>query len=77
MKKEMFCTVCGYRGVAKRILKGSFWLEVLLWLTFIFPGIIYSIWRLTNRAYECPKCKSQSMIPADSPKAQEIEGKNI
>lgn len=72
MGKEMLCTVCGYSGPAKKILKGSFWIEIILWLTFIVPGLIYSIWRLGNQVHECPKCKSQSMIPVDSPKAQEM-----
>lgn len=28
---------------------GSIWMELALWLIFFPAGIIYSIWRITNR----------------------------
>ena len=28
---------------------GSIWMELALWIIFFPAGIIYSIWRLTNR----------------------------
>ena len=69
---ERVCTVCRYVGKPKRMTKGSFGLEAALWLLFIVPGLIYSIWRLTSRYDGCPKCKNQSMIPTDTPMGQEL-----
>lgn len=66
------CTVCGYLGKPKNNTKGSFVLEVALWLFFIIPGIIYSLWRVTNKYRGCPKCSSTAIIPLDTPNGQAI-----
>ncbi|HEV2348917.1 MAG TPA: hypothetical protein VG028_03620 [Terriglobia bacterium] len=44
---------------------GSFAIEIVLWLCFLFPGLIYSIWRLTARHETCPKCGEKSLIPME------------
>jgi len=73
MAKEWVCTSCGYKGKQKQQVKGSCLIELVLWLTFIVPGIIYTLWRLTSgKVQVCPKCGAQGMIPADSPMAQKI-----
>ena len=46
--------------------------EVALWLLFCFPGIIYSLWRLTTRYDACPVCGGAGMIPADSPRGRQL-----
>jgi len=71
MAKEMFCVKCGYKGKPKLITKGSIGLEIVLWLFFLIPGLIYSIWRHTSRYRGCLKCKD-TMIPLDSPVAQKL-----
>lgn len=50
------CPNCKYDGPAKFTTKGSFFVEVVLWLIFIIPGFIYSVWRLTSAGYVCPQC---------------------
>ena len=67
----MYCPNCGHRGGPKRRVKGSFFIELILWLCFLVPGMIYSVWRLTTKEFVCPQCGSPNMIPADAPKAQE------
>jgi len=57
----------------KKTMKGSFLIEVILWLTFIIPGVIYSIWRLANTPLVCPKCGKESLIPTDTPKGVELK----
>ena len=66
------CTNCGYQGEAGTQTPGSFLAEVALWLCFIVPGVIYSVWRLTARRKVCPQCKQPTMIPIDTPKGQEL-----
>jgi len=62
MKK---CLLCGWTGKPKKHTRGSFWLELVLWLMFLWPGMIYSVWRLTTRAEVCGNCKnSGNLIPA-------------
>lgn len=70
MKAQMYCPNCGTVGAPKKIVKGSFLVEVVLWLCFLLPGLIYSVWRLTSKAEVCPSCSAQNMIPLDSPKAK-------
>ena len=72
-KIDLFlCTSCHSQVSAKLKNKGSMGLEFLLWLFFIVPGFIYSLWRLTNKERLCPQCGSKDLIPMDSPRAQAI-----
>ena len=66
------CTVCGYLGKPKNNTKGSFIIEVVLWLFLIIPGLLYSLWRITNKYRGCPKCKSTAIIPIDTPNGQAL-----
>jgi hypothetical protein len=66
------CTVCGYLGKPKQHTKGTFAFEVVLWFLFIIPGLLYSLWRITNKYRACPKCNSTAVIPLDTPNGQEI-----
>lgn len=67
----MYCQHCGFIGQPKTFTKGSFLIEVALWLMLIVPGLIYSLWRVTSGRYKgCPTCGAPNMIPADSPKAR-------
>ena len=72
MGSSMLCTTCGTLAVSKRYTKGSFGLEVLLWLMFLVPGILYSLWRLASRYEGCPACGSSTLVPPDSPIARKM-----
>lgn len=69
---NMVCTTCGYHGVPEKTTRGSFIMELILWLIFIVPGFIYSIWRVTTKEGVCPKCKNKTMIPTDTPIGQKL-----
>jgi hypothetical protein len=70
--KKWICSHCGYVGKPVSQMKGSFLMEIALWLFFLFPGLLYSIWRLTSVEKVCPQCKSPNMIPVDSPRGKKI-----
>lgn len=72
-KDNMLCTNCGHQGKPKRVTKGSFLIEVVAWLCFIVPGIIYSLWRVTTRYDACPACGATNMVPADSPRGKQLQ----
>ncbi|MBP8979442.1 hypothetical protein KBG23_03120 [Candidatus Dojkabacteria bacterium] len=74
--KEMICTECGYIGKPKKWMKGSFFIELILWLAFLVPGIIYTIWRVTNTVAICPKCEKETLIPTDTPRGAELKAKS-
>lgn len=66
------CPNCGYVGKPKVITKGSIIIELFLWLVFLIPGLIYSIWRLASRSKGCPKCSAENMIPVESPRGRKL-----
>jgi len=64
---SMICQACGTRGEPKQITRGSTGIELVLWLCFIIPGLIYSLWRLSSRHPGCPACGATGMIGVDTP----------
>ena len=56
------CPNCGYEGKPKLFTKGSFVLEVILWLMMLIPGLIYSLWRVSTKYKGCPKCSFNYVI---------------
>lgn len=69
--KINYCTQCGSKFARpKTNTRGSFFIEIFLWLLLLIPGIIYSLWRLTTRYKSCPVCGSSQIIPTSSPAAQ-------
>jgi hypothetical protein len=67
----MVCAQCGSTGTESHT-KGSFLIELVLWLFMCVPGLIYSIWRLTTRGQVCSACKSDRLVPASSPTGQQL-----
>jgi len=72
MKKESICANCGFKGMSKKYTKGAFWIEVILWLCFLIPGLIYTVWRLTTRYMGCRQCGSAALVPIDSPRGRKL-----
>ncbi|MFH1491137.1 MAG: hypothetical protein ABII06_19695 [Pseudomonadota bacterium] len=70
--KALFCPRCGFKGKIRTEPRGYFIIEAALWLFFILPGLIYSIWRQGDGVARCPACSSKEMIPADSPIARKM-----
>jgi hypothetical protein len=70
--KKFVCMNCGSVGPLKTQTKGSLGLEILLWIFFLIPGIIYSIWRHSSTKEVCKACGSMNLVPVDSPKGQEL-----
>ena len=73
----MYCPSCGTVDQPRKHTKGSFVLELLLWLLFIVPGSIYSLWRRTTRALVCPGCGAPDMLPVDAPQARAALAKSL
>lgn len=63
----MICPNCGTRGEPKTITKGNLAIELILWLCFLIPGLIYSIWRMTSKVQGCPSCGQPDMINVTTP----------
>jgi len=67
MAQKLICSTCGHIGSTKTAVKGSILIEIILWLCFIIPGVIYSLWRSSSRHKTCPKCGGTNLIPLDTP----------
>lgn len=70
--KPLFCAMCGTEGRPRRQTRGSFLIEIVLWLLFIIPGLIYSLWRVSTRRSVCAACGSDNVMPLDSPVARKL-----
>lgn len=62
-----YCNSC-HNYTATALKKGSGLLEFALYFFYIFPGIMYSIWRRAGRDNRCPVCKKVGLIPAGNAK---------
>lgn len=69
---QRLCVQCEFKGKAKPETKGSIGVEIILWLCFLLPGMIYSVWRLSNKSMICPSCGCRDLVPLDSPRAKKI-----
>ena len=75
MSNTYLCTTCG--GSRTRIeTPGSIFIEIVLWLVFIVPGLVYSLWRFTSSRRVCADCGSPRLIPGDSPGAVAWRARN-
>ena len=70
MVGQFYCTSCGSVGKPRVRNRGSSAIEIILWLCFIFPGLLYTLWRMGRKDRYCRACKAPNPIPADSPIAQ-------
>lgn len=68
------CTVCKTISERSRTtMPGSDSAEIALWIVFLLPGIVYSIWRNNAKAEVCPSCNSKAIVPLSSPTGQSIQ----
>ena len=71
--KTLYCVACGSMFKRpKTMTRGHILIEIILWLAFLIPGLIYTIWRLSTKYKVCPNCKSTTIIPANSPVAKKV-----
>ena len=72
MTEPFICRKCGYIGPQELNKKGKLSVEIILWLLFILPGLIYSIWRRTGRYFACKECGTHHIVPLNSPLGKEV-----
>jgi uncharacterized membrane protein YqaE (UPF0057 family) len=75
MASQYICTSCGYIGKPIKKTPGNFLIEVVLWIAFILPGLIYSLWRVSNKYYVCATCHHKTVIPVDTPMGKQLADK--
>ncbi len=61
--KILYCKSCKNKTMNPK-RKGNGWIEIILWICYIIPGLIYSIWRRSGQPNICPTCNKNTLIPA-------------
>lgn len=64
-----YCATCGHVGKGLTKTRGMLLIEIVLWLCFLVPGLIYSIWRQGSKHKVCASCGASTLVPLDSPVA--------
>lgn len=72
MSEQVICANCGHLGPPRVVTQGSFAIELLLWLCFVIPGLIYSLWRRNTRQDVCAKCLCPNPLPLDTPRGKQL-----
>lgn len=65
------CVACESIGHPIKRIKGSLAVEIVMWLMFCAPGIIYSVWRMTSAEWVCKFC-GHVPIPVRTPRGTEL-----
>lgn len=66
-RQKVICKACGSTNVPRTRTPGSLMIEIILWLCFLIPRLIYSFWRLSKKYKVCRACGSTDIVPVDSP----------
>ena len=67
-EESLICTTCGAQtDIPQSKTRGSFVIEVVLWLAFVIPGLLYSLWRQSTRQKVCPTCGNATLIVTNTP----------
>lgn len=64
---KYYCNSC-HNYTPTAVMKGNGWIELVLYLFYIIPGIIYSIWRRSDAPNVCPLCKAPGLVLAAAAK---------
>lgn len=70
--KDYICLVCGGQRAPVLARRGNIYIEILLWLCYIIPGVMYTLWRTVRRHEVCPDCRNPSIVKTTSPQAFEL-----
>lgn len=69
-KPKVICENCGSVGRTVRHVPGSLFMEILLWLCFLLPGMIYTVWRSAKAGQVCKQCGSNKILPINTPRGR-------
>ncbi|MDH5762415.1 MAG: hypothetical protein OEZ51_05490 [Nitrospinota bacterium] len=67
--KKYVCMECGCQRDPIDAKRGLLVIEIFMWLLYILPGVIYSIWRRVRKQQICPNCRNPSVVLTSSSRA--------
>lgn len=71
-RKKYVCMECGCQREPVMANRGMLIIELLMWLLYILPGVIYSIWRRVRKQEVCPSCGEPSVVLTSSSRAMKM-----
>lgn len=71
-RKKYLCLECGCQREPVMANRGMLIIELLMWLLYILPGVIYSIWRRVRKQEICPNCRTPSVVLTASSRAMKM-----
>ena len=74
MDADTLCMRCKSRVEPVEVVRGSFLIELALWIFFLLPGLLYHLWVSSTSHQICPECGSDDLVPAGSPRGKELMG---
>lgn len=66
--RDMVCTRCLESDLPRLVKPGSIFIELVLWMAFLLPGLLYSLWRISRQHDACQHCGSTELVETDSPR---------
>jgi hypothetical protein len=73
---KRLCATCLETIQPKIHTPGHILVELMLWVLFIIPGFIYTVWRNMAKKDVCPLCMSDQLLPLDSKRAKLLLSQN-
>ncbi len=70
--KTLTCAHCGAIGSARWRSRGSLMIEIVLWVGFFFPGLIYSLWRHSQKKRYCQMCGGEHFSSPAAPHSDRL-----
>ncbi len=67
--RKYICMECGCQRDPVKAKRGLLVVEIFMWLLYIVPGVIYSIWRRVRKHEICSKCRMPSIVLTSSSRA--------
>lgn len=67
--RKYVCLECGCQRDPIDAKRGLLVIEIFMWLLYILPGVIYSIWRRVRKQQVCPNCLNPSIVLTSSTRA--------
>ena len=62
LTKKYVCMECSCQRDPIWVKRGWLIVEIVMWLLYVLPGVIYSIWRRVRKQQVCPNCLNPTMV---------------
>lgn len=69
-REPFLCLTCEAEAPPNRKKRGNAFVEFCLWWCALLPGLLYHLWRASDKAPKCSVCGAKNLVPLNSPAAK-------